>query len=139
MRKEISNQVEGIYSLTSMQEGMLFYKNLDDKSTSYVIQSVLLVAGNLDYEKLNEAIALLAVKHDALRATFLYKKVVKPRFVILAERKLETQYIDLSIESEKETKFEEIKEADITRGFDLSVDSLMRITVVKMEENTFKM
>ena len=42
MRKEISNQVEGIYSLTSMQEGMLFYKNLDDKSTSYVIQSYCL-------------------------------------------------------------------------------------------------
>lgn len=139
MKKEISNQVEGIYSLTSMQEGMLFYKNLDEKSTSYVIQSVLFVAGNLDYEKLNEAISLLAVKHDALRATFLYKKVVKPRFVILAERNLETQFIDLSIEIEKETKFEEIKEADITRGFDLSVDSLMRVTVVKMEENTFKM
>ena len=96
MSKEINNKVEGIYLLTSMQEGMLFYKNLNEKDTSYFIQSVLNLKGIVDVKNIQEAIDLLAVKHDALRTAFLYKKVVKPRQVVMTERKLENQYIDLS-------------------------------------------
>ncbi|EPR07806.1 non-ribosomal peptide synthase/polyketide synthase [Ruminiclostridium papyrosolvens] len=139
MSKEINNKVEGIYLLTSMQEGMLFYKNLNEKDTSYFIQSVLNLKGVIDIKNIQEAIDLLAVKHDALRTAFLYKKVVKPRQVVMTERKLENQYIDLSNVQDRNTELERIKKEDVDRGFDLSRDPLMRAILVKISNDEYKM
>lgn len=139
MSKEINNKVEGIYLLTSMQEGMLFYKNLNEKDTSYFIQSVLNLKGIVDVKNIQEAIDLLAVKHDALRTAFLYKKVVKPRQVVMTERKLENQYIDLSNVQDINTELERIKKEDVARGFDLSRDPLMRAILVKISNDEYKM
>ncbi len=139
MSKEINNKVEGIYLLTSMQEGMLFYKNLNEQDTSYFIQSVLNLKGIIDIKNIQEAIDLLAVKHDALRTAFLYKKVVKPRQVVMTERKLENQYIDLSNIQDKITELEKIKKEDVDRGFDLSRDPLMRAILVKISNDEYKM
>ena len=130
------NNIEKIYSLTPMQEGMLYHKQLDEQSTGYVLQARIHITGKLKIEKVKESLVLLAEKYDVLRTVIVFsKKSNKPLQVVLNDRKIECNVIELPDSTEKENEIVNIQRADIRRGFNLYKDSLLRVTVLrKLEE-----
>jgi len=125
--------IKDIYSLTPMQEGMLFHSILDKESTAYFEQTILQVEGEIDIKLYEESLNLIIERHDALRTVFVYEKIKNPLQIVMKERKSRIYYEDISgiSEDERAAKLEYIKETDKKKGFDLTLDALIRLSVVK--------
>lgn len=128
--------IERIYPLTGLQEGMLFHKLENEETTSYVVQSVYQIESELDEEIFHSSLQLLGEKHEVLRSKIVYKNVREPRQMLLKGREIEYLSIDLSGKSNPYQAYLELKDQDVKRGFDLENDSLLRIIVLKIDEET---
>ena len=133
----VNDKIQDVYGLTPLQEGMLFHDLSDKESTAYVVQTVLKIEGSYDIKSFKDALDLLSARYDALRTMFVYEKLKEPKQIVLKEREVELNSIDLSKENsfEQKEKIDSIKVEDINRKFDLKNDSLLRVTVIKIEES----
>lgn len=131
-------RIADIYSLSPMQEAMLFHSAYD-QGNSYFMQMVMKVEGELNPELLEQSMNVLIQRYDVFRTIFLYKKVKKPRQVVLRERKLKVAVHDLThlAESERIDEFHRLMKQDQETPFDLSKDLLWRIIVVKMDHGRY--
>ncbi|MGX7244277.1 non-ribosomal peptide synthetase [Enterococcus quebecensis] len=129
--KELGCEIERISPLTSTQEGMLFHKLYDDKSSAYVVQYVNTVEGLGSLEYLQLSLELLQQKHGILETNIAYHGVSEPRIVLLKGRPIEFTEIHLSRKAKSER--EDILNADVERGFNLAKDSLFRVIVLHHE------
>ena len=139
--KNGKKQIQDIYSLTSLQEGMLFYNIVEERTTNYVVQTVYEIFGDLQVDNVKSAIEILNQRYDVLRTQILYKKLSKPRQVVLEKKETEFQVVDISYlpEEEQPERFAEIERNDVDRGFDFDKDSLIRFILVKFSEKHYKM
>ncbi len=134
MGSVVQKDIEKIYSLSPLQEGMLFLKENAPDSTQYVIQNVLTIRGaGITPEIIGRAFDLLAYKHDILRTVFFYKGQKKPVQVVLKTRTIDKKIVDMSgyEPSDGKKTLRLIVEEDLKKGFDFSKDSYMRITIIK--------
>lgn len=133
--------IKKIYSLTPMQQGMLFHYLLDKKEHSYFEQISMDITGKLDMKMLEQAFNGLIEKYDIFRTIFKIDKVKEPIQIVLKERKATIGYVDLSnySEAQQKEKINILKKEDIDRGFDLSKDILMRMCVYKLGEEKYSL
>ena len=128
----VNNKIENIYPLTPLQEGMLFHNLLEKNNTEYVLQMQYVFKYVLDSDLLSEALDLLSQRFTSLRTLFIYEKVKTPSQVIMRERKPEFIEYDWSNMDTKEFEaaYTGLVRDDVSRGFDLSKDTLLRVTHV---------
>ena len=131
-------EVERIYPLTAMQEGMLFHEIAGDKDTAYIVQSVYRTEKNFRPEYMERISKLLGTKQEMLRTSIMYKRVREPRQVLLKKRDIEYQYIDMRNVDDLEEKLTSYSKADIKRGFNLEEDSILRISVIRCKEGEYR-
>ena len=133
--------VSNIYSLTSLQEGMLFEKLSDSMSTGYVVQQIVKIKTPVNRQWIENAIHLLAYRYDVLRTAIIYERVHRPVQVVLKEREIELEIIDLSNRDESDAihELDTIQKNDVYRGFDLQNDSLLRIKLIYLPIGQVKM
>ena len=134
MQKSFEGEVEKIYGLTPLQEGMLFHNLEDRESTGYVVQSIYDIGFEADNEKLKEALRLLSKRYDILRTSFKYEKISEPKQVIYAERTPELEVIE-----SREEECDRIAQRDIKRGVDLEKDTMLRVKSIKTGEGKGKL
>lgn len=139
-KNENAKMIQSIYSLTPMQEGMLYHYMEEEETTDYVIQSIFSLQGNLNEAKLKESLELLFEKYEILRTFFIYEKMDSPKQVVLKSRKPELSKwsLDDLAETEKQRKLDEIKQQDLLRRFDLQKDVLLRVTYIKVGKQEHK-
>jgi amino acid adenylation domain-containing protein/FkbM family methyltransferase len=130
------NNIEKIYLLTPMQEGMLFH-TLNDKSHAYFTQLCYSTRGKLDLDVFSKSLDVLTKRHDVFRTAFVYGKTEKPIQVVLKNRKIKLTVKEVGDLDEKEyDKFlKDYRDADLKRGFDLINEPLIRLTICKRGEN----
>uniref|UniRef100_UPI000B29B220 non-ribosomal peptide synthetase n=1 Tax=Abyssisolibacter fermentans TaxID=1766203 RepID=UPI000B29B220 len=135
------SDIKDIYSLSPMQEGMLFHYIMDKTSTAYFEQTVIGIEGTLDVDLVEKSFNKLIEKYDVLRTIFIYKGTKKPRQVVIKKRKAKISFNDISHQEEnKKAKFiEAFKEEDRKKGFDLEKNVLMRISIIKIQEEGYKL
>lgn len=131
--KKVNSKIENIYELSSMQEGMLYHKLLDEKHDSYFVQNVLVLNSHLNQENIKLSLKLLAEKYETLRTMVFYRKAQKPRLIVLKEREIEFNAVDSKTDDKSLPVY---KSADLNRGFDLEKDSLMRVTYVEYSNSS---
>lgn len=133
--------VEDIYSLTGLQEGMLFYNLQSEYSTSYVVQSLYNLHGAVNCDYVKKALLLLAERHDVLRTAIVHNHVLRPYQIVLKDRTMEYEETDLSAmeELEQERAVSELVSNDLSRGFDLEKDSLARMTLIKRSDDWYQL
>lgn len=133
--------IERVYNLSPLQEGMLYHSVTEKNTLDYVVQTSMHVEGNLITELLETSVKLLSEKHDVLRSLIFYSKANRPKQVIVKDRVAEIVHFNLTQEEKntQEERLDEIRKADLNRGFDLEKDSLLRITVVHVDENVYEM
>ncbi|MEF7671720.1 condensation domain-containing protein, partial [Bacillus thuringiensis] len=79
-----------------LQEGMLYHNVMDTESTSYVVQSVYNLKGEVDRDKIGQALMLLASRHDVLRSAIVRQDISKPRQIVLKNKEVEYEKINLT-------------------------------------------
>ncbi|WP_343859859.1 condensation domain-containing protein, partial [Fulvivirga kasyanovii] len=130
-----NQEIQDIYKLSPMQQGMLFHWLYDNHSPAYFVQNVYTIKGKIDLQCFEECLNSLSQKYDALRTSFVHEDLKEPLQVVLKSRKIEF----LFIEANAYTEVEYLRVKDVERGFDLTNDSLMRVILIKTGIDGYKM
>ncbi|WP_332603925.1 condensation domain-containing protein, partial [Bacillus sp. S1(2024)] len=134
------DQVQDMYYLSPMQEGMLFHAILNPGQSFYLEQITMKVKGSLNIKCLEESMNVIMDRYDVFRTVFIHEKVKRPVQVVLKKRQFHIEEIDLThlTGSEQTAKINEYKEQDKIRGFDLTRDIPMRAAIFKKAEESFE-
>ncbi|PAC33025.1 condensation domain-containing protein, partial [Caldifermentibacillus hisashii] len=133
-----------IYSLSPLQEGMLFhslYDEDDENSQSYFSQMKLRLNGKLDIAMFEKAWKEVIKRHDILRTKFLFGKTEKNVQVVYRTVPFNVDYTDWRSFSreEQESKIEEFLRLDKQRGFDWDDVPLMRVMLIHNDIDEYTM
>jgi iturin family lipopeptide synthetase B len=130
--------IQDIFDLTPMQEGMLFHYLREPGSKFYFEQLSLEISGEIDIGCFEKAWNFVISMNDMLRAAFHWEKVQNPVQIILNEHKLHPQYYDFSHEQPDDAKklLVELKKKDRNNQFDLRTVPF-RLTLVKVEKEKY--
>lgn len=138
MQKTI--EIKKIYPLTPMQEGMLFHSIVDENSYSYLTQLSFSLQGKLIVNILEKSFNTVIERYDILRTVFNYDEAKQPIQIVIREREAKIYWEDISLkkEDEKSSFLEEYARKDMDKGFDLTKDLLMRVSVFKTENDVHR-
>ena len=143
MRRALSKRdIEDIFTLSPLQEGLLFHTLKDPKSSFYTDQNSYRLKGTVNVRHIKIAFNELVRRHSMLRTVFNYKKLAKPVQVVLKFREMTFCEEDIShfpTHEEKERFIEAFRKKDFKKGFDLSSELLMRVSIIKLAVNEYEM
>jgi len=130
--------LEDVYPLSPMQEGMLFHTVHEKDATAYFEQFCFPVYGDFHVDAFEKSWNELIRRHEILRTAFVHKGADRPLQIVLRERRIDFKLEDLSaldeeVRSDRRRRF---KREDRQRMFDPARDVLLRIGVLKLGENT---
>ncbi|WP_412094192.1 amino acid adenylation domain-containing protein [Bacillus atrophaeus] len=129
--------IENIYPLTPMQKGMLFHSLIDSASEAYFEQAAFDLKGVLDIEAFTMSLAQLAERYDILRTHFYTEWKDQPLQIVFRQKPIETVVEDIrSMNVQQRSEFiAAFVQKDKERGFDLTRDALMRVSILRTEED----
>ncbi|AKA44315.1 non-ribosomal peptide synthetase [Paenibacillus polymyxa] len=132
-------EIENIYSLTPMQKGMWFHSALDQQTAAYFEQTQFTMRGALDVQLFERSWMELAKRHLVLRANFVKGPTGEPLQIIYRDKPVGFEYEELlHLQSdEKQAYLDKKAEDDKLRGFDLEHDALVRVTILRTEEQSY--
>ncbi len=135
-------ELEDIYGLSPMQEGMLFHALLDSSSDNYFEQMRLKISGELNITALQESLNSLAKRYAVLRTLFVHEGYERPLQVVLKTGTIAVEQEDLR-EINEEAQKDRVsawQAADKARGFELSrPGGLMRVGVLQLAEDSYEL
>ncbi|WP_338705951.1 amino acid adenylation domain-containing protein [Bacillus altitudinis] len=134
------DQVQDMYYLSPMQEGMLFHTLHHQEKGFYVEQMDMNVKGTLRSDLLEKSMNIIVERYDIFRTVFLHEKVKRPVQVVLKNRPFKLDVVDIQdlSESEQLERIDRFKQQDQLRGFDLSKDLLMRASVFQTGPSSYR-
>ncbi|WP_367387265.1 amino acid adenylation domain-containing protein [Bacillus vallismortis] len=138
-RKHEGFEIEKIYPLANMQQGMLFHSLENHSSGAYFEQIVIEANGTIDPLLLEKSFNAIMERHELLRSAIEYEITVKPRNVILKNRKIGFRYQDIRRQSAEQQKvsMERFLKEDREKGFDLSRDPLIRLQLIQTGDEEY--
>jgi amino acid adenylation domain-containing protein len=128
-----SNNIEDIYPLSPIQQGILYHSLLDEGRGTYFEQLCYKITGPLDQQALRRAWARVLERHAALRSAPIWDRSGEPVQAVLKLVNLEWDERDwrpLAADMQ-EQQLELFLRSDRERGFDLSVPPLFRLTMIQ--------
>jgi amino acid adenylation domain-containing protein len=133
-----SDNIEDIYPLSPLQQGMLFHTLYDPESEVYFEQLSYALRGALDKEALRRAWQGVIDRHTILRTAFFWERREKPLQVVRRKITLPWQQQDWRGQSlpEQQERLKAFLGADRSLGFDFSKAPLMRLALIQMTEDT---
>ncbi|MFQ5584009.1 MAG: condensation domain-containing protein, partial [Calditrichia bacterium] len=132
--------VEDIYPLTPLQQGMLFHSLSTPGASMYCDQLSWIIDDKIDVTAMRTAWQRVVNHHPILRASFLWEDLDEPLQVIRSKVRLPWQEFDWQSLNPQEQK-KELKrflKKDLQKGFELSKAPLMRISLIRLDENKFR-
>ncbi|MFC5350207.1 condensation domain-containing protein, partial [Azospirillum lipoferum] len=125
-----AREVEDLYPLTPMQQGMLFHALYEPGGDAYINQMRVDVEG-LDVARFHVAWQGAVDRHDSLRAGFLWEGLDHPLQAIRRKAAVPLRLEDWRGDAEPSARLEALAEAERQAGFDLASPPLLRLTVVR--------
>src|ERR671933_1287063 len=132
--------VEGIYSLSPIQQGLLFHTLYASDSGVYFVQLSCTFNGDLHISAFERAWQQVVERHSVLRTAFIWQGLDEALQVVRQHVRLPWEQHDWRRLSpvEQQEQLEVFLHADRERGFDLSQAPLMRLTLIQMHENVYQ-
>ena len=130
-----NKNIESIYPLTPLQEGMLFHTLLASETGVYVEQLSCALRGELDAAALERAWQRVGERHSVLRTAFVWEGPKKPLQVVGRKVNLPLEQQDwreLSPGAQAERLGTFLRE-DRRAGFKLSKSPLMRLKLIRTD------
>ncbi len=131
--------IQKAYGLTYLQQGMLFHYLLRKGDGAYFDQFEIAISGKVNIDYLQMSLDMIVKRYDVLRTVFVYEKMDKPVQAILKHNFNRIIYFDLADmnESNQIRYIESFLKEDKERGFDLSFEPGMRLTLLRKSENSY--
>ncbi|MCU7500528.1 MAG: amino acid adenylation domain-containing protein [Ignavibacteria bacterium] len=134
-----NKEVEDIYPLSPMQQGMMFHSLLTPESGMYVEQLSCLITGNLDVPAFRLAWQHLMDEHAVLRTSFLSKGLKEPLQIVFRKVEVPFEIVDWEplTDNKREIEFQNYCLAEQMKGFDLSRAPLLRFTLARAGKDSY--
>ncbi|MEI4533137.1 non-ribosomal peptide synthetase [Pseudomonas aeruginosa] len=127
-------EVEDIYPLSPMQQGMLFHSLYEQASSDYINQMRVDVSG-LDIPRFRAAWQSALDRHAILRSGFAWQgELQQPLQIVYRQRQLPFAEEDLSQAANRDAALLALAAAERERGFELQRAPLLRLLLVKTAE-----
>lgn len=132
--------IEDLYPLGPMQEGMLFYALMYPGSGIYHMIDRYEIDGEVDLEAFRAAWQEVLDRHPILRTAFLWRDYSAPHQCVQKHLPLPFTYRDWRglPASEQERRFEAAIAAELKNGFDFAAAPLMRIHLYRFGERRYR-
>ena len=133
-------EVEDIYPLSPLQEGMLFHTLAEPESGVYVQQLRYTLVGPLDRDALRDAWQTVVNRHGILRTSVVWEGLDRP--LQRVHRGVEMPFVELDWRglgaAGPESRLAEWLESDRQSGFELECAPLLRLALIRLGEETWE-
>jgi amino acid adenylation domain-containing protein len=131
--------IEDLYPLSPMQQGMLFHSLYDPGSGAYIEQMVCELCGDLDVPAFERAWQRASDRHPVLRTAFVGEGLKEPAQMVLwqAQPSLERQDWRGLVPDEQAARQAAWLRADRARGFELSKAPLLRLALLQLDDERY--
>ena len=135
------NNIQNLYCLSPMQEGILSHGLFNPNSDVYFQQMLISLSGAIEANQIETAFNRLVKKHEVLRTLFLWEEIPRPIQVVLKERPIRLYCEDITgtTVNEQPPIIQKIMQADRETKFDLVNEPLLRIKLIKTAGADFKL
>src|SRR5262245_52237690 len=135
-----AQNIEDVYELSPLQQGMLFHTLRNPDSSMYFHQVVYTLQGSLDLHAFQQAWRKTVERHATLRTSFHWENLEKPLQVVHRQASVPLEQLDWSDcpLDEREERFQAFLKEDQTRGFVMTQPPLMRLTLLRMAEDLYQ-
>jgi surfactin family lipopeptide synthetase C len=124
--------IENIYPMTPMQEGILFHTLNAPQTGIYVVQSGYQFNHQINLSAFKQAWQQVINQHSVLRTSFHWQQHKEPFQVVYKQVELPWSECRLADEEELATWLEKDRQA----GFNLNQPPLMRLSLIHLDNNT---
>ncbi|MBF8742607.1 non-ribosomal peptide synthetase, partial [Pseudomonas guariconensis] len=125
-----ARQIEDLYPLSPMQQGMLFHALADAHSGDYVNQMHVAVSG-LDEQRMAAAWDAALGQHESLRSLFLWQ-LEQPRQLVCRHVPGGLQALDWTHRDVSDADLAQLARQERERGFKLDQAPLLRLCLVRL-------
>jgi amino acid adenylation domain-containing protein len=135
-----SPQVEDIYELSPLQQGLLFHTVRAPNAGMYCEQ-VVYALESLDVQAFERAWQRAIDRHPVLRTSYHWEDLAKPVQVVhhgVAVPLVQQDWRDVPLD-ERETRLEALLRADWQQDFPLDQAPLMRLTLIRLAEDAYQL
>lgn len=138
--KSKPENLEDLYQLSPMQQGMLFHCLYTPNSSVYFEQSLFTIKGELNVPAFENAWKRVVQRHSILRTSFLWEDLERPVQAVYRQ-------VDVSVtkhdwraltREQREKQLQSFIDADRDEGFVLSEAPLMRLALLSYAEDEHK-
>ena len=132
--------IEDVYPLSPMQQGMLFHILYEPESGIYCEQLTCTLRGQVNRGALEQAWQAVIEAHPALCTGFIWQGFEEPLQVVQKSVQLKLRFEDWrdSAASQNVTRLDEYLETDRKLHFDLLSAPLMRLALIQVQDDEFK-
>ncbi|MEP6703341.1 MAG: amino acid adenylation domain-containing protein [Acidobacteriota bacterium] len=138
--ERVQENLEDLYELSPMQQGMLFHSIYSPDSGAYFEQSLFTIRGDLNVSAFEHSWQRVVERHSILRTSFLWEDLASPVQVVHRRVELAVSKHDwrgLSVD-ERERKLQSFIATDRGRDFLLSSAPLVRLALFRVADNEHK-
>lgn len=133
-------QLEDIYPLTPLQQGMFFHSLSQENQNVYITQLCFTLHGSIRNNIFKQAWEAVVKRHSILRSAFVWEDLSEPLQIVHHSVNLSWEEMDWSKlpADEQRHKIDLFLRSDRETGFDFSQPPLMRFFLIKTASRVFK-
>ncbi|RMU33483.1 Pyoverdine sidechain peptide synthetase II, D-Asp-L-Thr component, partial [Pseudomonas amygdali pv. morsprunorum] len=130
-----AGEIEDIYPLSPMQQGMLFHSLFDEGAGNYINQMRVSISG-LDVPRFHNAWQSAVNNHEVLRSCFVSQSEQSLQVV---QRQVTLPFVELDARGKPQNWLDDWAQADRQQGFDLAHGPLLRLAVVRTGDEAWQL
>ena len=131
--------IEDIYELSPLQQGILFHSLYAPESAVYFVQLCYALHGNLNVVAFGQAWQEVVARHAALRTAYYWENLEKPLQVVHRQVKVplvQDDWRDIEL-VEQPQKLQIFLSSDRTSSFDFTQPCLMRLHLIRCSDDSY--
>lgn len=131
--------IQNIFPLTALQQGMLFHSLLEQTAGAYFQQVIWQIRGTIDVVAFEAAWNALVARHEALRTVFGHLGSDKPLQVVLRQQPIKVEVHDFSAiaPAQHQQAVDRCIAADREKPFDLARGPLLRVYLLQFDTQSW--
>ena len=136
-----TKNIESIYALSPMQQGMLFHSLYAPESGVYVTQIILNLASKVDAAIMERAWQQVIDRHSIFRTFFVWENRQTPLQIVLKQVTLPWSNLDWrgKASTEQEQQLSELLQRQREQGFQLNQAPLINFTLIQLNDENHKL
>ncbi|WP_213042224.1 non-ribosomal peptide synthetase, partial [Nitrospira defluvii] len=132
--------IEAVYPLSPMQEGMLFHTLMNPGTGIYLMQNRYYVEGEVDPTVFLQAWTQVIARHSILRTSFAWKNQKRPLQAVHKDIEVPLDVMDWrgKERAAQIADLDALLQQELARGFDFAKAPLMRLRLIRLTDHTYQ-